>query len=119
MSVVVRPPVDPAGAGPDEGPLDERLRAFFRAELPDPWPAFTPPRPSAAPPSRHLGGRLGGSGRRSRYALAASIALLLLGSLALAGALKFGVPEPASEGLGAAARRPAPPAVPAGPVLPR
>lgn len=115
MSVVVRPPVDPAGAGPDEGPLEEQLRAFFRAELPNPWPAFTPPRPAAGPAPRLLGG----SGRRSRYALAASIALLLLGSLALAGALKFGVPEPTNEGLGAAARRPAPPAVPAGPALPR
>jgi hypothetical protein len=60
--------------------LDGLLRAFFRAQLPSPWPASpVPPADSARlrrPPS--------GCGlMRSRWALAATVALLLLGSLLL------------------------------------
>jgi hypothetical protein len=63
--------------------LDGLLRAFFRGQMPNPWPAprlprfrtATPARP--APPGRPL--------MRSRWALAASVGLLLLGSLGLTG----------------------------------
>jgi hypothetical protein len=63
--------------------LDGLLRAFFRAQMPHPWPAprvprfrtapATPPTPSRPPLNR------------SRWALAASVGLLLLGSLVLPG----------------------------------
>lgn len=61
--------------------LDGLLRTFFRSQMPQPWPAsparhaknLSPARPTS---SRH-------PLMRSRFALAASVALLLLGSLFL------------------------------------
>lgn len=58
--------------------LDGLLRRFFRKQLPHPWPA---PRVPASPePSWSAVGR---SLARSRWALAASVTLLLLSSLLL------------------------------------
>lgn len=58
--------------------LDGLLRAFYRAEMPKPWPM--PPVPaSEIVPLRRPGQGL----MRSRWVLAASVALLLLGSLLL------------------------------------
>src|SRR5262245_19026780 len=78
---VLSPPTSANGhAGGDN--LDDLLRAFFRAEMPSPWPKAppTPSRPAlrllqapaAAPRRRVL--------TRSRLALAASVALMLGGA---------------------------------------
>jgi hypothetical protein len=86
---LVFPPVYPDTAQPPEDALDGVLRAYFRAQMPRPWPALVLPQSSPTPlrpPSRE--GRPGG-GRwplfRSRLALAASVALLILGPLFLSG----------------------------------
>ena len=77
MNVIVPPRVPP------DDEIDGLLRAFFRAELPHPWPAMkAPAAPQTAPvppapPRPALW--------RSRLALAASVALLALGSLLLPG----------------------------------
>ncbi len=63
--------------------FDSLLRAFFRRQMPQPWPSL--PSFSAAP-LKHRSAR-GRSLIRSRWALAASLALLLLGSLLLPGRL--------------------------------
>lgn len=55
--------------------VDQLLRTFFRREMPDPWPqAKVPPQPVQRPWLRILGPRL---------AVAAAIALILVGYLAL------------------------------------
>lgn len=62
----------------ESDPLDGLLGAYFRSEMPSPWPVFTrtqrPKRPVAA-----------WSGYSSRLALAASVAFLLLTGYFLAG----------------------------------
>jgi hypothetical protein len=73
---VVEPPSLPPG---DE--LDGLLRAFFQSQLPHPWPM-----PSVSLSQAPLARRPPADGRsliRSRWALAASLGLLLLGSLLL------------------------------------
>jgi hypothetical protein len=81
---------------PDDDP-DGLLRAFFRAELPQPWPAFRRPddRDRAATPARPRSW----TAARSRLALAATVAVLLLGTLLLSGqfhgstpATRYGTP---------------------------
>jgi hypothetical protein len=71
------------------GDLDAWLSAFFRSEMPDPWPSFQPPAERNAPPTlpapRKVPGRW--SLFRSRLALAASVGLLVLSGLALPGRL--------------------------------
>ncbi len=77
MNLVPSPPRQPA----DD--LEGLLRAFYRSQMPQPWPSpqlprFRPaPTPRPAPSGRPLS--------RSRLVLAASVALLLLGSLCLPG----------------------------------
>jgi hypothetical protein len=77
MSLVQPPPWKP---GDD---LDGLLRAFFRSQMPHPWPSPRLPRfrtaadPRSAPSGHSL--------TRSRLVLAASAALLMLGSLCLPG----------------------------------
>jgi hypothetical protein len=98
MSLLVPPP--PVTPGPDSSGgdgLDRLLRAFFRAELPDPWPAFEAPadEPPALLPLRPAGRA---SLFRSRLALAASVALLLAGPWMLAG--RFGHERHAAPGVG-------------------
>jgi hypothetical protein len=104
----MEPPV--AGWRGPGSPGDDRealLRAFFRAELPHPWPNLSPPEPAAMPARNGLARQkaLGrwlpalGAGVRSRLALAATVGLLLLGTLLLSG--RFHVPTPdASTGPG-------------------
>jgi len=77
----------PGTAGDD---LDQLLGAYFRAEMPDPWPAVpTPPVRELllSQPLRRSVWRLPLT--RSRLALAASVALLL-GSLLLLGGIPQG-----------------------------
>ena len=71
----MNPPTRPEQA-PDE--LDALLRAFFQAQMPKPWPAFKAPATPSAQTSWWVKSR-------SRLALAASVALLLLGSWWLSG----------------------------------
>jgi hypothetical protein len=73
MSVIDQPPASPPRLGQEPRDLDGLLRAFFRAEMPEPWPA-----PQAPPGNQH---RVSRSLWRGRLALAASVALLLLVSL--------------------------------------
>jgi hypothetical protein len=69
----------PARAG---DPIDEVLRAFFRQQIPQRWPAAPlPPAPVTPLPSA---ARSSGHARR-RLALAASVGLLVLGSVFVAG----------------------------------
>lgn len=77
MNLVPPPPRKPS----DD--LESLLRSFFRSQMPYPWPAprlysFRPHQAASATPSRR-------PLIRSRWALAASIGLLLIGSLLLPG----------------------------------
>lgn len=80
--------------------LEGLLRAFFRTQLPHPWPA------SPVPPADSVVFRRPPSGygqMRSRWALAAAVALLLLGSLLLPRRFTSeGKPEPSLGGLNTA-----------------
>jgi hypothetical protein len=60
--------------------LDGLLRKFFKSQLPQPWPAPKVPASVTSGQRRQATGR---SLIRGRWALAASVALLLLGSLLL------------------------------------
>jgi len=66
--------------GPSSDELDGMLRSFFRAEVPDPWPTMKFPEPVVKlhRPRRSAWLRIG-----PRLAIAASVAFLLLGYLAL------------------------------------
>jgi hypothetical protein len=59
---------------PRTADIDEVLRDYFRAEMPEPWPAWT------APPTT-----LRRATSWSRWAVAASVGLLLAAYLALSG----------------------------------
>lgn len=70
--------------------VDQILRDYFHAELPAPWPAWKAPAAAAHPrPRRSL--------FRSRFGLAASVAVLLGSQLWLAGLYR---PPEASEAAG-------------------
>ncbi len=60
--------------------LDALLRGFFRSEMPDPWPAWKAPNQGKPTSSARRWTAV-----RSKLALAASVALLLLGSWWLSG----------------------------------
>ena len=83
MRVVAPPPNVPGETQSRDDDLEALLRSFFRAEMPDPWPSLEAPasrlpfRPVRRPERPALW--------RSRLALAASVALLVLGSLFLLG----------------------------------
>jgi hypothetical protein len=66
--------------GPSGDELDGMLRSFFRAEVPDPWPTMKFPEPvlKLHKPRRSTWLRIG-----PRLAIAASVAFLLIGYLAL------------------------------------
>jgi len=76
--------VEPSSQKPS-GDLDSLLRGFFRSQMPHPWPAPRLPHFRATPAKRPISPRR--PLIRSRWALAASISLLLLGSLLLPGRL--------------------------------
>jgi hypothetical protein len=80
MSFLHEPPVDRRGNRSDD--LDAMLRDFFQSEMPQPWPELPLPEtrhvlPLTPPPARPW------VRVRSRIALAASVGLLLTGSLLL------------------------------------
>lgn len=70
-----QPPLPPHLAGRGTADIDGWLKAFFRKEMPHPWPSLKPPAKAgqAAARRRPL--------FRSRMALAASVMVLLLGYL--------------------------------------
>lgn len=76
-------------------PVDELLRDFYRAEVPAPWPALTPPADVLPLPRR--ASRPSWLRKGIRLAVAASVALFLVGYLALASLFPrehpIGVPE--------------------------
>src|SRR5262245_25001330 len=69
----------PARAG---DPIDEVLRAFFRQQIPQRWPAVPLP---PAPATPLLAAARSSRNARRRLALAASVGLLVLGSMFVAG----------------------------------
>jgi hypothetical protein len=85
---LLSPPSVSRDGGPPPDDVDRILRAFFKAEMPDPWPSAEAPPPRrllpfpAARPSKRW------PLMRSRLALAASVALLVTGLLFLAGAFQ-------------------------------
>jgi hypothetical protein len=101
MNVIVPPRVPP------DDEIDGLLRAFYRAQVPQPWPEWkAPDAPQTVPlrpaPRRPLW--------RSRLALAASVALLALSSLFLPGKAPRQPQSPARPPIhnGEATRRAAP-----------
>src|SRR4051794_23158534 len=107
---VVNPPntVPNAGRLPEDD-LDGLLRAYFQAEMPDPWPSFEAPAPrNGFVPRRPQPRRL--SLWHSRLALAASILLLIAGALfLLGGSTPNDVAAPANRVKGTPARGDRPP----------
>jgi hypothetical protein len=79
---------------PTPNDLDRLLRDYFRSEMPEPWPAPQMPARLAVVPAR--AGRSRWGLFRSRFALAASVALLLLAQWFLAGRFHS---EPGDPGL--------------------
>jgi len=69
--------------------LDNLLRAYFQAEMPNPWPSMEAPAPGlSVAPGLPAPAKGRGSLFRSRLALAASITLLLAAPLFLGGKLR-------------------------------
>ena len=81
----VPPFVNAAGWERSSDDVDDLLRAYFRAQLPQPWPELKLPAPGQPLPQRR-------SLWSSRSALAAAVTFLLLGSMALSAA--FHASEP-------------------------
>lgn len=79
MSFLHEPPVDRLGGRSDE--LDAVLRDFFRSEMPNPWPDLAPPETTPVLPLTRPARSW--NPVRSRVALAASLGLLLTGTLLL------------------------------------
>jgi hypothetical protein len=79
MTLSLQPPTHPGDARNPEDELDGLLRDYFRAETPNPWP-----HPVGAVGRQEVLSHRRVALMRSRLALAASIALILLGSLFLA-----------------------------------
>jgi hypothetical protein len=96
MNVVTRTPVEANGHGGDD--LEEVLIAFFRSEMPHPWPPLK--LPDEAPPAR-LAQPAPPPSRRPwfrspHFALAVSVALLIGGYAVMSGALTPPVPADAT-----------------------
>jgi hypothetical protein len=84
MRNVVRPPIEAASRERSSDDLDALLHDYFHAQMPQPWPEWQPP-PTVLPARRWWS---------SRFALAATVAFLLFGSLALSAAFRASNPDP-------------------------
>jgi hypothetical protein len=71
-------------------PLDGLLRAYFQAQLPEPWPEIKLPAQPAVAGKQALSGRR--PQRYSRLALAAAVLLLFIGHFCLSGLYSDPVP---------------------------
>jgi hypothetical protein len=88
MKFVTRPPTDANGVHHGGDDLDEALVAFFRAEMPRPWPQLKlPDAPPARPAPPAPAPRSRSWFRSPRFALAASVALLIGGYAVMSAAL--------------------------------
>jgi hypothetical protein len=97
MNTLPRPPMNVPGREQRPGEIDGLLRRFFRAEMPDAWPAAPATRvPASVPVTRPTRPLL-----RSRFALAASLLLLLVGHLSLSGRFADSLPNAADSKPGA------------------
>jgi hypothetical protein len=90
----IEPPVNPHGFRRFPGDIDSLLRAYMQSEMRDPWPAVPALPPPPVAPSR---------ARRwlhpsSRFALAASLAAFLVGSLALTSLFPTQLPQSKEQG---------------------
>jgi hypothetical protein len=95
MNFTEQPRFDSPAPGRSEDELDGLLTRFFRAELPNPWPACPePPVQVLSSPLLHDRWAL----VRSRFALAASVGLIVAALWAVGG--KFTGPDAASPSLG-------------------
>lgn len=106
MNIIARPPNETNGQGSPE-PYEDLLRAFFRAEMPSPWPELKRPEPQVLPFVRPQRANRFAS-TRSRLALAASVVILLVGSWFLSGALRNGPTENGSVVPGSSTAHPGP-----------
>jgi hypothetical protein len=92
MNDIHEPPINTRLAGRSADDLDTLLRQFYHAEMPNPWPA--PPMPAEAPrsttPSTPLVPRRPFRWDSPHLAMAATVALLLLGYLWLTSAFPSG-----------------------------
>jgi len=82
MRFIEPPTVGAHGSARSGDDLDGLLRAFFRAEMPHPWPELEAPAFTSVPSTRLAFWR---RIKRSHLALAASVALLIGGSLLFTG----------------------------------
>ena len=101
----IEPPIreaQSAGQPPEE--VDRLLSAYFRKEMPQPWPELKLPADSFPPTLEPAAARR--PLIRSRWALAASIALLLLGHWLLAGKSWTGSTSKPSHGVNIGQREP-------------
>ncbi len=85
---LLSPPLVPRGGAQPPDDLDDLLSAFFKAQMPKTWPAPETPVSRRAAPPLVAGPAKGWPLMRSRLAVAASVALLVGGSLLLAGAFQ-------------------------------
>jgi hypothetical protein len=93
MNIVTRPPSDSNGVGHAGDDLDEVLSAYFKSQLPAAWPRpklgearrLRPAQPAPAPSRRAWF-------RSPRFALAASVALLIAASAILSAGLTAPAP---------------------------
>lgn len=82
MSILQPPSSPPRSSGSESDELDGLLHAFYRAEMPNPWPILNPLETRAVVPLQPV---RRWPLQRSRWVLAASVALLLIGQLFLSG----------------------------------
>jgi hypothetical protein len=91
------PPLDWRKAGRAGDDLDGLLRAFYRSEMPEPWPEWRRPedrsRATLLARPRSSGARRLGTAVRSRLALAAAVVGLLVGTLLLSGQFRLSPDE--------------------------
>jgi len=97
MSSLVAPPNHGQDGHAEGGEMDRLLYAFYRAELPKPWPAFQAPAQAPAVLPFPVPSAKRPLLSRSRLALAASVALLIGGLALLTG--KFGGDAPPPSGM--------------------
>jgi len=83
MNFVVAPPNHRDDGAPEGDEVDQTLRAFFKAQVPDPWPSFEAPPESSVLP--FVTPRRRSSPLRGRLALAASVAFLAAAGWFLSG----------------------------------
>jgi hypothetical protein len=93
MNIVTRPPSDANGVGHAGDELDEVLSAYFRSQMPAPWPRLKLDSQRVRPAQPMLSVSRRPWFRSPRFALAASVALLIGGYALLSAALTAPVPD--------------------------